>query len=259
MVSSQEAGQRAKTTVAHAQAKEDEQGQKQLLHLQAQRFASGEAAHTAVHKITSTLHAHQVEHASVTPHIQEARTGRPTPETPITAIRWHVHASVVPDPAKITSRQQRQACCVLGTPIPDTALSDAEVIAGSKGQSAVEGGFRFLQDPGFFVSSLFVNKPSRIQGLLMVMTLAFLVYSVAQRRMRHPLARQQETLPNQIGQPTSRPTLRWICQLVEGINRVTLSVHGHVETLIEGLTDLRRTILQLFGQKVCQIYRISPG
>jgi hypothetical protein len=86
-----------------------------------------------------------------------------------------------------------------------------------------------------------------------------LVYSVAQRRMRNQLARQQETLPNQIGQPTSRPTLRWIFQLLEGINRVTLSVHGHVETFIEGLTDLRRKILQLFGQKVCQIYQISPG
>jgi transposase len=259
VVSSQEAEQRAHTTVAKAQAKAYEQVQKQLFHLQAQRFASEEAAHTAWHKIISTLHYHQGEHVSVTPHIQYARKGRPTPETPIKAIRWQVHASVVPDPVKITHRQQRKACFVLGTPIPDTALSDAEVIAGYKGQSAVEGGFRFLKDPVFFVSSLFVKKPSRIQGLLMVMTLALLVYSVAQRRMRHQLARQQETLPNQIGQPTSRPTLRWIFQLLEGINRVTLSVHGHVETLIEGLTDLRRKILQLFGQKVCQIYQISPG
>ncbi len=259
VVASQEAGQRAKITVAKAQAKEYEQVQKQLFHLQAQRFASEDAAHTALDKITSTLHYHQVERASVTPHIQYACKGRPTPETPIKALRWQIHASVVPDPAKITPRQQRKACFVLGTPIPDTTLSDAEVIVGYKGQSAVEGGFRFLKDPVFFVSSLFVKKPSRIQGLLMVMTLALLVYSVAQRRMRNQLARQQETLPNQIGQPTSRPTLRWIFQLLEGINRVTLSVHGHVETLIEGLTDLRRKILQLFGQKVCQIYRISPG
>ena len=123
----------------------------------------------------------------------------------------------------------------------------------------MEGGFRFLKDPVFFVSSLFVKKPSRIQGLFMVMTLALLVYAVAQRRMRHQLAQQHETLPNQIGQPTSRPTLRWIFQLFEGINRVTFSVQGHVKIVIEGLTALRRKILQLFGQKVCQIYQISPG
>jgi transposase len=259
IVSSQEARQRAKTTVAKAQAKEYEQVQQQLFHLQAQRFVSEEVARTALDHITSKLHYHQVEHGALTPHVQYGRKGRPTPETPLKASRWHIHASVVPDPAKITPRQQRQACCVLGTPLPDSALSDTEVMAGSKGQSAVEGGFRFLKAPVFFVSSLFVQKPSRIQGLLMVMTLALLVYSVAQRRRRAPWARQHETLPNQIGQPPSRPTLRWIFQLVEGINRVTCSVHGHVETLTEGLTDLRRKILQLFGPNGCQIYQISPG
>ena len=259
VVSSQEAGQRAKTAVAKGQAKEYEQVQKQLFHLQAQRFASEEAARTALDVLVKKLHSHQVVSACLTPHIQYARKGRPTQETPIKAIRWHIHASVAPDPAKITHRQQRKACFVLGTNIPDTALTDVAVIAGYKGQSAVEGGFRFLKDPVFFVSSLFVKKPSRIQGLLMVMSLALLVYSVAQRRMRNALARQHETLPNQIGQPVARPTLRWIFQLLEGINRVTFAVQGHVATLIEGLTDLRRKILQLFGQKVCQIYQISPG
>jgi transposase len=63
-----------------------------------------------------------------------------------------------------------------------------------------------LKDPLFFVSSLFVKKPCRIQGLLMVMTLALLVYAVAQRRLRRALAHQNATIPNQINQPTSRPT-----------------------------------------------------
>ena len=80
--------------------------------------------------------------------------------------------------------KQYHACFVLGSNIEPEQLSDAEVIAGYKGQAQAEGGFRFLKDPLFFVSSLFVKKPSRIQGLLMVMTLALLVYAVAQRRLR---------------------------------------------------------------------------
>jgi transposase len=36
----------------------------------------------------------------------------------------------------------------------------------------------------FFVSSLFVKKPSRMQGVLLVMTLAVLVYALTQRRLR---------------------------------------------------------------------------
>ena len=75
---------------------------------------------------------------------------------------------------------------MLGTNIGTSELSDAEVMAAYKGPSSVAGGFRFLKDPLLLVSALFVKKPSRIEGLLMVMPLAFLVYSVAQRRMRQP-------------------------------------------------------------------------
>jgi transposase len=148
---------------------------------------------------------------------------------------------------------------VLGTNIGTSELSDAEVIAAYKGQSAVEGGFRFLKDPLFFVSSLFVKKPSRIEGLLMVMTLALLVYSVAQRRMRQQLARQDETVPNQINQPTMAPTLRWVFQLLEGIHCVRVTVQGQVHELIEGLNDVKIKILRLFGERVCCLYQISPG
>ena len=73
---------------------------------------------------------------------------------------------------------------MIGSNIPLEQLSDVEVITAYKAQAQAEGGFRFLKDPLFFVSSLFVKKPSRIQGLLMVMTLALLVYSVTQRRLR---------------------------------------------------------------------------
>jgi hypothetical protein len=71
-----------------------------------------------------------------------------------------------------------------------------------------------------------VKKPARIQGLLMVMTGALLVYAVAQRRLRQPLVRQNKAVPNQIQQPTQRPTLRWVFQLLEGIHRVRVTVQG---------------------------------
>jgi transposase len=133
------------------------------------------------------------------------------------------------------------------------------VIAGYKGQAQAEGGCRFLKDPLFFVSSLFVKKPCRIQGLLMVMTLALLVYSVAQRRLRRELARQNETIPNQIHQPTNRPTLRWVFQVLEGIERVHLMVDGQVRDLITGLHAVKIKILRLFGEQVCHVYQLPSG
>jgi transposase len=95
-----------------------------------------------------------------------------------------MRAEVGPDAEASHRDQQQKGCFVLGTNMAARDLSDAEVITAYKAQSQVEGGCRFLKAPLFFVSSLFVKQPSRIQGLRLVMTVALLVYSVAQRRLR---------------------------------------------------------------------------
>jgi len=249
--------QQAEQAVAQAQQKEYDTIQKQLYHLHAQRFGSAQEAYTRLDQVARTWKYHQVHQTTCTSQIHYARKGRPTPDTPIKSIDWQLQITVRPDPDKRRAHQQRKACFVLGTNIDAEAVSDPDLLPGYKGQGTAERGFRFLKEPVFFTSSLFVKKPSRIQALLMVMTLALLVYSIAQRRIRQQLAKQEETLPNQIGQPTATPTLRWIFQLLEGINVVTVVLQRQVQVFIEGLTDLRKKILQLFGQNVCQIYQIS--
>ncbi len=81
VVASQDAWQRVEHTLANAQAKEAEQVQKQLFHLQAQRFASETEAQTALETMAQRWRYHQVAQVSLTPHIQYARKGRPTPGT----------------------------------------------------------------------------------------------------------------------------------------------------------------------------------
>jgi transposase len=259
VVSSDAALQRAEATVSKAQQREYETILKQLFHLQAKRFETPEAAQAALAAVAQSWMYHQVDGSTLIAHKHYACKGRPAPTTPIKAIDWQIEAQVRPDDAKLGHLKQYQACFVLGTNIETSQLSDIEVIQAYKAQAQVEGGFRFLKDPLFFVSSLFVKKPSRIQGLLTVMTLALLVYSVAQRRMRQHLARQNDTVPNQINQPTSRPTLRWLFQLLEGIHRVRVTVQGKVHNLIEGLNDVKIKVLRLFGEGVCRLYQISPG
>ena len=197
--------------------------------------------------------------SQLTEYKRYAGKGRPTPRTPLKAREWQIQAHVHADDEAIERAKHTKACYVLGTNIEASELSDTEVITAYKGQSRVEGGFRFLKDPLFFVSSLFVKKPSRLEGLLMVMTLALLVYSVAQRRLRAQLIPPPETVPNQINQPTASPTLRWVFQLLEGIPRVRVTVQGQAYDLIEGLNEVQGKILRLFGNEVCSLYQISPG
>ena len=207
VVWSQASLERAEASVNKACQREAEAIKKQLFHLQAKRFETPSQAHEACRSWPSKWRYHQVESYELIEHKRYAKKGRPTADTPIKAIEWQMQAQVRPDAERLEEAKQHKACFVLGTNIEAEQLSDAEVIAGYKGQAQAEGGFRFLKDPLFFVSSLFVKKPCRIQGLLMVMTLALLVYSVAQRRLRRELARQNETIPNQINQPTKSSDL----------------------------------------------------
>jgi transposase len=259
IVYSRAALERAEATLNKAKQREHEAITKQLFHLQAQRFCAPQAAQDALAALAKRWKYHRVESSQLTEHTRYAGKGRPTPSTPRKAIEWQIQAQVHADDATMEQAKQAQACFVLGTNIDASELNDAEVITAYKGQSQVEGGFRFLKDPLFFVSSLFVKKPNRIEGLLMVMTLALLVYSVAQRRLRKQLATHHETVPNQINQPTPSPTLRWVFQLLEGIHRVRMTVQDQVHDLIEGLNDVQIKILRLFGNEVCRLYQISPG
>jgi transposase len=184
IVSSEAALQRAEKSVSKAQKRELETVQKQLFHLQAKRFETQESAQAALRTLAGAWRSHHVAATELTEHKRSAGKGRPRAQTSVQATLWQIRAEVCPDAEAIHRQKQHKGCFVLGTNIEASDLSDEEVIAAYKAQSQVEGGFRFLKDPLFFVSSLFVKKPSRIQGLLMVMTLALLVYSVAQRRLR---------------------------------------------------------------------------
>src|SRR5215510_4105381 len=259
VVSSRAALERAEAMLKKAKEREYEAITKQLFHLQAQRFGAPPAAQDALAALAQRWQYHRVASSHLTAHKRYAGKGRPTAHTPLKAIEWHIQAHVLADDEAMERDKQVKACYVLGTNIDAREVSDTEVIAAYKGQAHVEGGFGFLKDPLFFVSSLFVKKPNRIEGLLMVMTLALLVYSVTQRRLRAQLATHQETVPNQINQPTTSPTLRWVFQLLEVIHRVRMTLQGQVHDLIAGLNDLRIKILRLFGNAVCRLYHISTG
>jgi transposase len=184
VVSADAAFERAEARVSTAQQRASAVIATQLLHVQAQRFETPEAAQEALEALAKAWTYPQVDASGLIDHTRYACQGRPTPTTPVQAIAWHIQGQVRPEEAALAQRTHDNACCVLGTTIAEEQWSAPAVIAAYKGQARAEGGFRFLKDPLFFVSSLCVKKPSRIQGLLMVRTLALLVYSVAQRRLR---------------------------------------------------------------------------
>ena len=100
------------------------------------------------------------------------------------------------------------------------AWPDEAVIALYREQTVAERGFAFLKDPLFLASSVFVKKPTRIMAIAFVKVLCLLVYQLAEVRVRRRLAATGQTVPDQVRQPTPRPTMRWRWrfQCFEGID-----------------------------------------
>jgi hypothetical protein len=98
-----------------------------------------------------------------------------------------------------------------------------------------------------------------MQGLLMVMTRALLVYAVTPRRRRQPLAEPNETVPNPMNQPTMAPTVRWVFQRLAGMPRVRGTAPAQVHALVDGLTDGQLKVLRQLGEPVWCLDQISPG
>ena len=172
VVDSQAVLERAAATLNNARQREAEAIHQQRFHLHAKRFATPEAAHEALTALAKGWAYHHIDSYQRSDHTRYARNGRPTPGLPAKAIDWPIWARVRPAEAAIAHRKHRHACVVIGTTSCASELRDTAVITAYTRQSRVEGGLRWLKAPLVVGSSLCGKKPCRIQGLLMVMTLA---------------------------------------------------------------------------------------
>jgi transposase len=78
-----------------------------------------------------------------------------------------VTASIVTDEKKITVQKQRAGRLILATNVLDSQeLSADDALKEYKAQQGAERGFRFLKDPLFFASSVFLKTPKRINPVL---------------------------------------------------------------------------------------------
>lgn len=147
------------------------------------------------------------------------------------------------------------SCYIIGSNASAEVISE-EIIAKYKAQNkSIENmAFRFIKSPDFFTSSLFVKSERRIESLLFIMTLSLLIYSIAQRKLRLMLEDKNETLPNQLNQPTQTPTMRWVFKMLNGINIVNLQFNELQKTVYEGIDKLKEKIITIFGPSARKIY-----
>ncbi len=135
-------------------------------------------------------------------------------------------------------------------------MPDDKILNTYKAQGVtVERGFRFLKDPLFFADSLFLKSLARIMVMFMVMGLCLLVYALAEWLICQQLKEQDQSIPDQRGQPTPTPTMRRIAQMFEGVDILIIRQGSQVvQRQVLKLTPVRLQLIQLFGSSVQNCY-----
>ncbi len=89
------------------------------------------------------------------------------------------------------------------------------------------------------------------------MVLCLLVYRLAEYRLRTRLAGTEQTIPDQVGKPTARPTMRWVFQCFEGIELLHVQTATTSLIIVLRLEPVHRLILALLGPLYAKIYNPS--
>ena len=236
-----------------------EQWEKALWHLSNRRFACAPDAQAALAHHLKPRPQWLTVQAYLISHPKRSRPGRPRQGTPPDRTEWQIQAAVTVDEAGVARAVQRNASFLVATNVlAADQLADQELIRTYKDQHSVERGFSFLKDPLFLASSVFVKKPERIVALSLVMVLCLLVYRLAEHRLREQLAATGQTVPNQLQQPTGRPTLRWIFQCFEGVNLVVFQPpHGPPQRELAGLEPVHEQVIRLLGPSCAHLYALG--
>ena len=227
---------------------------KSLLSLKKKEFAWVADAVSAAKDFGKTLNYHSLTELNILTKPHYKRKGRPRPEDEVSHYTYHIQANLVEAQAVIQTYRHQTGRFILATNLLDDTTWTAELILQEyKAQQTTERGFRFIKDPLFFASRVFLKSTKRIMALAMIMILALMVYSLGQRQLRRALEKANATLPDQKGKPSPRPTLRWILQSFLSVHLVFLD---HAKFQIK-LNDRQNLILQFLGASSRKYYFLS--
>ena len=226
----------------------------ELQSLSGQDFACIADAIAAAEKLSGKMKMHQLADIQTVEKTHYQKAGKPKPDAIPTHVTYRITATVVSIDSEMATQRIRCGRFILATNILDAEhFTSDDALREYKAQQSTERGFRFLKDPLFFTSSVFLKSAKRIEALAMIMALCLLVYNLAQRQLRLALALSQETIPNQLGKPTNSPTLRWVFQCFLAVHLVTF----HGDTQIVNLSPPRLHILNFFSP-ACRRYYLLP-
>lgn len=233
--------------------KQSEKAKSSLGKLSRQEFACQPDAKIAIEKLSNSWKYHQTKVIEYIEKPEYKTVGRPNKLTQPNQIKYQVKGQIETREEVIESEKIKAGRFILATNVLDkNELSDEQVLEEYKTQQSNERGFRFLKDPLFFTSSVFVKTPERVEAIAMIMGLCLLVYNLAQRKLRQELSKFDDGIRNQVKKITNKPTMRWVFQMFQSVHLVI--INGQKK--MSNLTEERQKIVRYLGKSCSQYYLI---
>lgn len=256
VVFSKAAFERENKTFEKELSKDREKHEKALKKLAKKEFKSKEEALEELKKCSSGWKYFKSEKGEFKKKESYVKAGRPAAgEAKAVKVSYSIVGKIEESNEAIEKKRKKLGKFIVATNIEETEMSGEEVLENYKKQGAtVERGFRFLKDPMFFASSLFLKKPERIMALLMIMGLSLLIYSLAEHQLQTQMKKQKKTLPDQKGKEVEKISIRRVFQIFEGIHEATLGKKNSVQRFILNIKPIHHRVLSLFGEDVRKYY-----
>ncbi len=260
VVFSQAAYERELKTLDKKRAREQEAAEKLWRKVSQPVFNCQEDAEAACKQFNQRWKYHQAS-MEATPVTKHAHPGRPSVGTEPEVVGYALSGSVQAFTPGVEEAKLSLGKFILATNEMDNQnLPAAAMLENYTAQGiSVERGFRFLKDPLFFADSLFLKSPARIMALIMIMGLALLIFALGERELRLALKQNGQTVPDQKRKPTQTPTLRWVFQMFEGLDVLSVVLDGRlVARKILNLRPAHTQVIRLLGPQVQKCYLLGP-
>ena len=129
-------------------------------------------------------------------------------------------------------------------------LNLAGVVWGYRGQNRLEDNWSRLKGQPLGLTPMYLQHESRIQGLVLLLSVALRLLTVIEWTVRKKLQEQEQTLKGlyagQPGRQAKRPSAELLLAAFKGISLAIVEVAGQVKTHLTPLTALQQTLLDLW-------------